>query len=192
MPHPRKTIRLETASRLPGLFDANAFTGRVHRGRYLPLDEENFERAICVYTLRNDARREGAQTQPTFKDTCSLAIEIFLRGIGEDVEDQMDDVIDVIEHRLIGDQTWRKACGIEHVDGIATQYKIETKGAAPFIGAQLAIDLQYHTTFPPIGLGPFKGLNLFHHQIEGRDPEAPWPPEGWRESPFLTIDLPQL
>lgn len=192
MPHPRKIIRHETADRLPGLFDANAFTDRVHRGRYLPLEEDAFERAICVYTLRGDARRQGAQTQPTFTDTCTLAIEIFLRGTGDDVEDQMDDVIDVIEHRLIGDQFWRKACGIEHIEGIATQYKIEAKGSAPYIGAQLAIDLQYRTTFPPLGLEPLKGYSLFHIQIEGRDPQAAWPPEGWRESPFLTVDLPQI
>lgn len=189
MPHPRKTIRHETASRLPGLFEDDAFANRVHRGRYLPLDEDNFERAICVYTLRNDARREGAQTQPTFRDTCSLAIEIFLRGLGEDVEDLMDDVIDVIEHRLIGDQTWRKACGIEQVDGIATQYKIEAKGAAPYIGAQLAIDLQYRTTFPPLGLVPLKGFSIAVKPIEPRDPNLDFPPANWRLTPFAKFDV---
>lgn len=188
MAHPRKVIRHETADRLPGLFDPGLFTDRVYRGRYLPLGED-FERAICVYTLRNEARREGAQTQPTFKDTTSLAIEVYLQGEGEDVEDLLDDIIDIIENRLIGDSAWRMACGIEHIDGISTQYKIEGKGAKAFIAAQLALDLQHRTTFPPLGLLDLKGFNLALKPIEPRDTTQPFPPADWRESPFAKFDV---
>lgn len=188
MPHPRHTLRHETATRLAALPD---FANKVFAGRYLPLTPEALP-AICVYTLRNSARREGAQTQPTFRDTTTLAIEIYLKGAGADVEDQMDALINTLEHGLLGDSEWRQACGIECVDGIDTQYKIETKGEAPFIAAQMAVDVQWRSTFPPNGVVPLKGFSLAHIQIEGRDPLAPWPPEGWRESPFLTVDLPQL
>lgn len=185
MPFWRKTLRDETASRLEAMPD---FSGRVYRGRYLPL-VENFTCAICVYTLRNDARREGAQTQPTFNDTCTLAVEVYLEGTGEDVEDQMDAVIDVIETGLLGDPTWRKVCGIEHIDGIGTQYKIEGKGAKAYIGAQLAIEIKTRTTFPPNGLPVLKGFSLSVHPVEPRDPNLPFPPANWRLTPFAKFDV---
>ncbi|MFC3674662.1 hypothetical protein [Ferrovibrio xuzhouensis] len=185
MPHPRKTLRAETVSRLrniAGLADS------VFPGRLLPLKASAMP-AICVYTLHSDAQSQGAQTQPSFLDTCTLAIEVYVKAAGADCEDDMDDLIDQIEAAVLCDPTWRTACKLRRVDGITTSYKVDGKGDDIYIGAQLSLSVQFNTTFPPALDQTFAGVDLAVKPVEPRDPNLPFPPEDWQLSPFAKITV---
>lgn len=187
MAHPRKLIRAQAVARL---LPIEALGGRVYPGRLIPLRADALP-ACCVYTLRNSARREGALTQPTFLDTCTLAVELYVRASSTDCEDEIDDLVEQVENSLLQDPTFKRDCGIEHFDGIETNYKAAQKGDGDYIAAQLAFDIQFRTTFPPNNAtADFKGINLALKPIDPRDPNLPFPPAEWRLSPFARFDVP--
>ncbi len=197
--HHRQVIRDATVARLGMAFAApvpnpdNIKPVPVHGMRFLPHADADLP-ALCVYTLRSQAAKEGdAKGAPAFRETLTLAVEAIIASHGDARnENALDDICERIENALLCSAAWIKDCLIESVESVDTDIQAGKLGTKRrYLAARLAFRITYRTAFEPSGLLPLSSIRAAVLPREPRDITLPFPPAAWRDQAQIHVDLPQ-
>lgn len=195
--HHRQVIRDATVARLSAAFAApvpnpdNIKPVPVHGMRFLPHADAALP-ALCVYTLRSQAAKEGdAKGHPAFRDTLTLAVEVIVASHGDArTEDDLDDLCERIENALLCNPDWIAVCLIESVESVDTDIQSGTLSAKRrYLAARISFRLTYRTAYEPAGLLPLFSIRAAVLPREPRDTTLPFPPAAWRDQAQIAVDF---